>query len=399
MNKALIYQVLEDPAILASLPIEELEKISSAYPWFMAVQVLLAKAYQQKNDHRFTDQLHQAALYSPDRRVLYEYIKKEETIGETQKESEVEKHPIASEVTLSAPDGSAVALHEEVTISSPGSEEGSIASTDNAIVPEIFTDQHLPSERNDIDAEIPSFPEEDIPSPTDFVASGKDKKEEQNTEVVSVKAHDINDLDRQIIVEAVSSIIGLEEANTESAPPSVTAGHSAIASQMEISAGAANNDEDEPESFAAWVIRRARQVHYAEETGISEYTTNETKTGNEKSKISSLTGENEGGIAHSIHRIRPESEKSHQQQLMDRFIQNEPKIIQGKITDYTPGNLAKESLEEDPGLVTETIAKLFAAQGKIEKARKAYKKLMEQYPEKSIYFAAQLKNLNLTKKG
>jgi hypothetical protein len=80
--------------------------------------------------------------------------------------------------------------------------------------------------------------------------------------------------------------------------------------------------------------------------------------------------------------------------LIDRFIQEEPQITRGRAVEYSSGNLAKESLEENFNLVTETMAKLYIKQGKIDKARKAYRKLMELFPEKSIYFANQLKNLN-----
>jgi tetratricopeptide (TPR) repeat protein len=80
--------------------------------------------------------------------------------------------------------------------------------------------------------------------------------------------------------------------------------------------------------------------------------------------------------------------------VISQFIQKEPQITRGRLLDFEVGNMAKESLEEDYNLVTETMAKLYIKQGKIEKARKAYKKLIELFPEKSIYFATQLKNLN-----
>ena len=54
---------------------------------------------------------------------------------------------------------------------------------------------------------------------------------------------------------------------------------------------------------------------------------------------------------------------------------------------------AKQGLVEDPSLVTETMAKLYAKQGQMGRARKAYKLLALKYPEKSVYFAAQLKKL------
>jgi len=87
-------------------------------------------------------------------------------------------------------------------------------------------------------------------------------------------------------------------------------------------------------------------------------------------------------------------EKTKTPDVIERFIQKEPQITRGRLLDFEVGNMAKESLEEDYNLVTETMAKLYAKQGKIEKARKAYKKLIELFPEKSIYFATQLKNLN-----
>jgi hypothetical protein len=55
---------------------------------------------------------------------------------------------------------------------------------------------------------------------------------------------------------------------------------------------------------------------------------------------------------------------------------------------------AKASVMEDPTLVTETMARIFAQQGQIGKARKAYRHLALKYPAKSTYFAAQLKKLN-----
>jgi hypothetical protein len=54
---------------------------------------------------------------------------------------------------------------------------------------------------------------------------------------------------------------------------------------------------------------------------------------------------------------------------------------------------AQQGLVEDPSLVTETMAKLYAQQGQLGRARKAYKLLALKYPEKSVYFAAQLKKL------
>jgi len=83
--------------------------------------------------------------------------------------------------------------------------------------------------------------------------------------------------------------------------------------------------------------------------------------------------------------------------LIEKFIATAPRITPGKVEQYTGISFAKESLEENFDWVTETMAKLYAAQGKIDRARKAYKRLIELHPEKKIHFENQLKVLNQRK--
>ncbi|MEC7653958.1 MAG: hypothetical protein VX548_03325 [Bacteroidota bacterium] len=80
--------------------------------------------------------------------------------------------------------------------------------------------------------------------------------------------------------------------------------------------------------------------------------------------------------------------------IIDAFLAKENHQI-GKIRDVDSPveEWASKGLEEDPSLVTETMAKLYAKQGQIGRARKAFKLLAEKFPDKSVYFAAQLKKL------
>jgi len=80
--------------------------------------------------------------------------------------------------------------------------------------------------------------------------------------------------------------------------------------------------------------------------------------------------------------------------LIDAFLAKGDVRI-GPVRDSleTTEEWAAQGLVEDPSLVTETMAKLYAQQGQIGRARKAYKLLALKYPEKSVYFAAQLKTL------
>ena len=80
--------------------------------------------------------------------------------------------------------------------------------------------------------------------------------------------------------------------------------------------------------------------------------------------------------------------------IIDAFLAKENPQI-GKIRDVESPveEWASKGLEEDISLVTETMAKLYAKQGQIGRARKAFKLLAEKFPDKSVYFAAQLKKL------
>jgi hypothetical protein len=80
--------------------------------------------------------------------------------------------------------------------------------------------------------------------------------------------------------------------------------------------------------------------------------------------------------------------------LIDAFLaKGDVRLGPVRDTLQTTEDWAKQGLVEDPSLVTETMAKLYAAQGQMGRARKAYKLLALKYPEKSVYFAAQLRKL------
>ena len=78
--------------------------------------------------------------------------------------------------------------------------------------------------------------------------------------------------------------------------------------------------------------------------------------------------------------------------LIARFIAERPRIKPKEVTDHQK-DISRESTKEDDDLLTETLIKVYIAQGYLEKAIKSYKKLSLKYPEKSTYFANQIKKL------
>ena len=76
--------------------------------------------------------------------------------------------------------------------------------------------------------------------------------------------------------------------------------------------------------------------------------------------------------------------------MIDRFIAQNPKIVPG---ERDSGNIdIKPSLKLDKKeLMTETLARVYLEQGKYKKAIQAYRILSLKYPEKSSFFADQIK--------
>ncbi len=83
-------------------------------------------------------------------------------------------------------------------------------------------------------------------------------------------------------------------------------------------------------------------------------------------------------------------------QLIDRFIKTEPKIVPSKTEFYSPVSQAKKSITENEDVVSETLAKIYHQQGNFLKARTSYQKLSLLYPEKLAYFAALISELDKT---
>lgn len=85
--------------------------------------------------------------------------------------------------------------------------------------------------------------------------------------------------------------------------------------------------------------------------------------------------------------------KKYAVELINKFIQNDPQITPKKAEFFSPIEQAKLSLAEDETLVTETLANIYASQGQVKKAIKAFKILSDKNPEKKTFFAAQIKKL------
>jgi len=87
-----------------------------------------------------------------------------------------------------------------------------------------------------------------------------------------------------------------------------------------------------------------------------------------------------------------EAEKQKKIDIIDKFIEANPKIAPVKDLTKTPANITK-SVEEPTHLMTETLAKVYLEQKKYNKAIQAYEILILKYPEKSSFFADRINEI------
>ncbi len=84
--------------------------------------------------------------------------------------------------------------------------------------------------------------------------------------------------------------------------------------------------------------------------------------------------------------------------LIEKFISEQPTIprpaapVRGE-TNEGVVDISSQSVAEPEELATEPLAQIYALQGYTDKAISVYEKLMLKYPEKSSYFADQIKKL------
>ncbi|MEO6347080.1 MAG: hypothetical protein ABIO60_04135 [Aquaticitalea sp.] len=76
-------------------------------------------------------------------------------------------------------------------------------------------------------------------------------------------------------------------------------------------------------------------------------------------------------------------------ELIDKFLVTNPKIIPNK--EQPIHNIAKAQVVQHDGLMTETLARIYLEQNNYDKAIQSYKILSLKYPEKSGFFADQIK--------
>lgn len=359
MNQQEFIDLITQPHQLNRLQAEAVGTLTEEFPFFQSAQLLYTLGLKDHAPHLFQKQLRKTAIVVNNRAVLYELL------------HQPAKVPVIAEIKTPEP----LPLSEEKK-----TEKETVVVVDQ---------EHKPK----LSPVTVTHDEVKVICVTTTVAEQKNipvKETEEENKIIEAKPSELEIIQE---IENATETPEHQESNEERFNKEI---------EIEISKGLVD-------SYIQTEVIRTPELHQEEKTedSIAEEKEDiqlETTPGSfldwlRKVQHQEVPEENiiKKADNHGVEKSEKEpvsAEKLEKKKLIDRIIESDPgKIRMNKDKFYTATQDAKQSLLENEHLVTETLAKIYALQGNISKAIRAYEILSLKFPQKSAYFASLIEKL------
>ncbi|MFA9372502.1 MAG: hypothetical protein ACERIH_12395 [Labilibaculum antarcticum] len=329
----------------------ELKSLIDQYPYFQTAHLLLLKNLHDNQSIRFKEELRNSALYIPDRRHLFLLI---------QDQIKIQSRSESSENIIVVSEKPEPVLQEKL---------------DDVQVKEVEKITDLPAKEKQLVSEIAH-------AESDELIDLFDESELVNSDF----SQEDRSTDKPEVVQAANDEI-LEFADAEDKKDESAEQIEEALSDSELLVAAT---EVYHIGFGGNLYTLTDEPKKEEE--VSDKKGNHTFT-DWMTVVDTNTKSEE--IDDNLNPAKGKVKKGNN--LIDNFIQNEPRINRSIKVVEKQEDISLGSLEDKDGFISETLATIYVKQKLFDKAIAVYDKLVLKNPEKNLYFASQIERIKKLK--
>lgn len=357
MTREKLSALIRQPRTSEAELIPALEEIVARYPYYTNGHILLALQYRQLDHIRFESQLRKTAVHVPDRSVLRKLV-----LMEAMEDSTLATDAAVAQGTISDSIESTIlpiTTVAEVTEILPGDAPVTIKLDPREVIEQRLYELKQQEQ----------FVREKLIEQT-----GLDKpilvpiKKPEEPEPFQVPAELVVASVESYKAEVEAAVVPEQKVQVDQPEPKVP---SAVPAHEKI------HSRDGKRSFSDWIKQTSSQPDLSSQSIPVEVAAMDY-------------------FALAASELLPESKTqsdASKDNLVDKFIREEPRIVPSKSEFYSPGNMARKSAQDHEDLISETLARIYAQQGNITKAIATYERLALKIPQKKSYFASLIEKL------
>ncbi|OFX26703.1 MAG: hypothetical protein A2041_08835 [Bacteroidetes bacterium GWA2_31_9b] len=349
MNSSDLIKYINNPDLLNNESISEIRKILSDYPYFQTAHKLILKNLKLVDSDLFQNQLNSSAIHISDRVLLYNYL-----------QNDIAKKPIQYQETKES-EKKTVVIEEEKAVESE-KKKIKIDETEKEKSSKLIKNHNVRRKIKDGIDGMGDNISATISSQINFVETSNKQELEYPKEIYFIEEERIAKSKKDLKIAADSSessevnkdLLFIDDENN---------GAKLGETNLKVSS---NNDD-----YQSDLIEIDENIK-------------------EKNQEVEKTKQNQGFDISDYAEKDDLLINSDENDLISKFILKNPRIQPADLDEYQILDISEKSAHEDENLLTETLAKVYIAQGYFEKAIHSYEKLCLKYPEKNTYFASQI---------
>lgn len=357
--------LLNNPSAVSDGHLASLDKIVDEFPYFQSARALQLKGLHEQKSFRYNQALKVTAAYTTDRNVLFDFITSNDfSVLKNQEQEKTQaviepiwEEPMAEESFFEEPISAPVYVPENKL------EQSIIISIEEA-------DFH----KNQTVVEAPVFEQTE----TAPVYVPENKLEQSIIISIEEAAAAFRDTFSKPEFEPAAETF--EEKESENSVES-------IEEKLEIGKPLEFSNQ-EKHSFSEWLqlskIQPIDRTETKRDEAVQEEIVQEEII---QEEVISEEQETEEPVI-----PEEDEDRKWKLELIDKFIESNPKIVPVKNAPVTPAFIEQPPIENSY-LMTETLAKVYLEQKKYQKAIQAYEILILKYPEKISFFAERIADI------